>query len=252
MISTIETRQAQLECGYFQSGSGPEMIFILGSCRTLAFLNYLIRWNIGEGKNRFTIRRIDVCDTNWNSQGQVVDNVPILKAMETDERILSTLESASIFIHEHMGNYGMFNTDRGSESNVYQFGMNATTDISIPNFHDRFVLYMDFCDFHALTDDWAQKGERAIQEFVDLCVLTSFPEFGAYFKENWRTTRFFWRPNHTSAAFTLEIFRLMNERFLGLPLSEEFWAGARTEDQFAHPNTSMTQADIDAYKLTWR
>lgn len=252
MIDTINTRQAQLECGYFQSGSGPETIFILGSCRTLAFANYLIRWNNGEGKNRFTIRRIDPCDLHWNSQGQNVDVEPLLKAMETDERVLSTIRSASIFIHEHLHNYAMFNTDKEADKTIYQFGMNAATDISIPNFHDRFILYMDFCDFHALTDHWSQQGEKAVQEFIDLCALTSFPEFGEYFQKNWRTTRFFWRPNHTSAAFTLKIFELMNDKFLQLPLSEEFWAGARTEDQFSSPHTSVTQHDIDAYGLTWR
>lgn len=251
MIDTICTRQGQLQDGYFKCGSGPETIFVLGSCRTLAFLNYLNRWNTTEGNNRFTIYRIDVCDTNWNAQGQMIDNAPILAAMETDERILSVLRNATIFIHEHLGNYGMFNTSRDAEKNIYQFGMTAPIDISIPNWHDVFCLYNDFVEFNALTDDWAQKGEAAIQKVVDLCPLTSFPEMGDYIKDNWRNIRFFWRANHTSAAFTLKIFRLMNEKFLHLPLSDEFWAGAATEDMFRDPHTTVTQQDRDAYGITW-
>ncbi len=195
MISTVQTREAQLRDGYFQSGSGPEMIFILGSCRTLAFLNYLIRWNDGEGHNRFTIRRIDPCDCHWDISGNMVDVEPILENMKMDERVLSTLRNTFIFIHEHFGNYGMFNTSREADLNIYQFGMNAMTDISIPNWHDVFVLYQDFMDFNAMTDHWSRDGEAAIQRVIDLCALTSFPEMGDYIKENWRNIRFFWRSN---------------------------------------------------------
>jgi hypothetical protein len=96
-----------------------------------------------------------------------------------------------------------------------------------------------------------RKGEAAIQKLVDLCPLTSFPEMGDYIRDNWRTTRFFWRPNHTSAAFTLKIFRLMNEKILALPMSDEFWAGAATEDMFRDPHTAVAQQDRDAYNITW-
>lgn len=251
MVDTIMTRQAQLECGYFKSGSGSETVFILGSCRTLAFLNYLIRWNSGEGNNRFTIYRIDVCDTVWNAQGQMIDNVPILAAMETNERILSVLRNSTIFVHEFLHNFGMFNTDREAEKNIYQYGMTAINDISIPNWHDVFVLYNDFADFNAWTEDWVQKGEAAIQRVVDLCALTSFPEMGDYIRDNWRNIRFFYRPNHTSKEFTLKIFKLMNEKYLGLPLSQEFWDGASQEDQFKEPHTQVTDLDRAAYGLTW-
>jgi hypothetical protein len=62
MIDTNDTRDQQLSRGYFEIGSGPEQLLIVGSCRTVAFLNYVHRAN---SQNRFTIRRIDPCD--WPS-----------------------------------------------------------------------------------------------------------------------------------------------------------------------------------------
>lgn len=253
MISTLEAKEAQLKNGYYQSGSGPEQILILGSCRTLPYLSYLMRWN--EGKNQFTIRRIDPCD--WT-----VSNVDLV-SLENNECILSAIKSTDIFIHEHLENYGMFNTDHltmhefiikkvRATKNIYQFGMNAKVDIGVPNFHDRFVLFNDYPDCGLTTPpDYVERGEAAIEQFCKLCSLTSFSEMGYHFLNNWRTTRFFWRPNHVAAAFTLYIFRLMNDKFLDLALTDEFWAGAATEDLFKDPHTAVTQQDRDVYKLTW-
>lgn len=242
MISTIETKEAQLANGYYQSGTGPQQILILGSCRTIPYLSYLMRYN--EGKNQFTIRRIDPCD--WT-----VENVD-LTTLEKDGRILSVLKSCDIFIHEHLESYGMFNTATLSEKNIYQFGMNPEMDISIPNFHDHMVLENDYTAYGVpIPDDYVTRGGFEIEKFCNVCKRTSFPEMADYFLSNWRTTRFFWRPNHTSAAFTLYIFRLMNDKFLHLDLTDEFWAGAVTEDLFREPCTQVTERDRSAYSITW-
>lgn len=242
MISTIETKEAQLKNGFYQSGTGPQQILILGSCRTIPYLSYLMRYN--EGKNQFTIRRIDPCD--WT-----VENVD-LTTLEKDERILSVLKSADIFIHEHLESYGIFNTAALSEKHIYQFGMNPQTDISIPNFHDHFILEKDYESCGIKTpEDYVAKGEAEIEKFCNVCKRTSFPEMADHFRENWRTTRFFWRPNHTSNVFTLYIFRLMNDKFLHLDLTDEFWAGAATEDLFRDPHTEVTQRDREAYQIKW-
>lgn len=244
MIGTIESKQQQLANGYFQSGTGPEKILILGSCRTLAYLSYLIRWNETGGQNQFTIRRMDPCD--WT-----VSNVD-LGSLETDERILSAIRETDIFIHEHLESYGMFNTTSRIEKNIYRFGMNPKQGISIPNFHDRMVLEKDYEAFGVpLPENYVEAGEAALEKFGDVCRMSSFPEMADHFRENWRTTRFFWRPNHVSAAFTLYIFRCMNIRFLHLGLSDDFWAGAETEDLFKNPHTVPTQRDIEAYGLKW-
>lgn len=250
MITTIDIK-ARLR-DVFEIGSGDKNILILGSCRTVAYLNYLDRWNRSWMPAPFRIFAIEPNNYHWDEHGHTANIQEELTKLETSERILSILKSTAIFIHEHYANFQMFNTSRDSEKNIYQFGMNAPIDISIPNFHDRFVLFNDYADCGVVApDNYIGRGEEAISGFCEVCKLSSFPEMADYFRDNWRTTRFFWRPNHTSAAFTLYIFRLMNEKFLNLQLTNEFWAGAEQEDLFRNPNTQVTQRDIEGYKLLW-
>ena len=244
MITTIDTKREQLAHGYYQSGSGPQEILILGSCRTIPYLNYLVRWNNAEGNNQFTIRRIDPCD--W-----VVENIDV-NSFENDERILSVLKSSTIFIHEHLESYGMFNTSKHHSKSVYLFGMTAPVDISIPNWHDWFLLFNDYADCGVVAPiDYVKKGEQAVAEFCEICKLSSFPEMADHFANNWRTTRFFWSPNHVSSAFSLYIFRLMNDKFLHLPLVDEFWREAEKEDLFKNPHTEVTSRDREEYGIKW-
>lgn len=247
MISTIEAKEQQLANGYFQRGTGPTEIMIIGSCRTLPYLSYLIRWNETYGNNQFTIRRIDACD--W-----VVSGVDI-GGLEGDERILSVIKSCDIFIHEHLESYGMFNTSLECRKNIYQFGINPTLDISIPNFHDRFCLYNDYADCGVVAPhDYIQKGEEAIEQFCAICEKSSFPEFANHFRDNWRTTRFFYSPNHVSSAFTMYVFRQMDKKFLHLTMadSEGFLGFIGGEDLFRDPHTIVTPQDIKGYRLEWQ
>lgn len=244
MISTIESKAQQLANGFFQSGTGPEQILIIGSCRTLAFLSYLIRWNETVGGNRFTILRMDPCD--WAVSG--VD----VASLETDERILSVFRSTEIFIHEHLESYGMFNTSKQQSKSAYYFGVNPKIDILIPNFHDHFLLENDYASCGIPTpDDYVERGEAEIEKFCKVCEMSSFPEFANLFRIHWRSTRYFWRPNHTSAAFTMDIWALMNSKFLHLPIPNEMWRAMQEEDLFKNPHTEVTQRDREAYGLTW-
>jgi len=244
MISTIESKQQQLINGFYQTGTGKEQILLLGSCRTLPYLSYLKRWNDTNG-DRFTIRRIDACD--WT-----VENVNI-DSLETDERILKVIREADIFIHEHLESYGFVNTAKDAPKNIYQFGMKAATDVSIPNFHDVFLFEGDYTSCGIpVPDGYIPRGELEVERFCSVCEMSSFPEMASYFRDNWRKIRFFWRPNHISAAFSMYIFRRMNSRFLNLKLTDEFLETIKTEDLFKTPCTEVTQRDIDGYRLEWR
>jgi len=143
MISTIESKQQQLINGFYQTGTGPQQILILGSCRTLPYTSYLKRWNDTNG-DRFTIRRIDACD--WT-----VSNVDI-DSLENDQRILPVIRGTNIFIHEHLTSYGFVNTDKEAEKNIYQFKMYPAIDISIP------ISTMSFCS--RMTTDRADCNHR--------------------------------------------------------------------------------------------
>ena len=234
MIDTIQTKAQQLTRGYFQSGTGEKEILIIGSCRTVPILNYLVNGNDGS----LTIRRIDPCD--WAFDGYD------LTTIETDQRVLDVIESCDIFIHEYLINYGMFNTANYGKS-IYQYGMKAPVNISIPNFNDHLILENDYVAYGAaIPDDYIEKGEAEIEKFCSHCDISSFPEFTQVFRDTWRSIRYFWRPNHVSAAFTKAIFKLMNEKFLHLPIGD-----VTDEDLFKEPHTSVTQRDREGYKLLW-
>jgi hypothetical protein len=247
MRSTLECKQAQLANGYWETGSGPLQVFILGSCRTLAYVNYLERYNLLH--NTMTIRRIDPCDWNWDLDGQPVDGQAMIDRCETDERVLAMLRKTQVFIHEYYRYFGMFNTDRAQPKHIYDFGLTPEVDVCIPNFHDRWVLGQEQVNVGLVPSK--EYGLSALDKFYEICARTSFPEFAEQLKNSWTCWRYFWTGNHVSRHFTLGIFRLMNEKFLHLPLDKQFWDGAEQEDQFCYPCTPVTQWDVDAYGLRW-
>lgn len=267
MISTLETKRSQLANGFYQTGSGPETLLIVGSCRCQAYLNYLHRWNRDNG-NRFTIARIDPTDFWYNERDELMDRSAFETAMiarETDQRILDLLRSASIFVHEWYSYYGLFNTAKDASKNVYQFGLNPQMDVCLPNFHDRFILFTELLKFDAhlqarfradgltreIINDLTSMGLANLDKFYDICHLSSFPEMAEHVSQNWRSRRFFWTGNHVSCYFTWYLFWQLNKRFLHLSLSDSFCREASAEDQFKNPHTPMTQADVDAYGLAW-
>lgn len=264
MIETITAKREQLRNGYFQSGTGPTTILILGSCRTIFYVNYLVRWNEMSG-NKLTILRIDPFDWHWNERNEMVDFEAAIQRCEHDARILDALRRTEIFLHEHFAYYGMFNTSTKQEKNIYRFGLNPRVNICIPNWHDRYVLFQDQvtgdADIRAGSNNGALSpavvstmrfnGLRSLDKFYDICRLSSFPEMADHFKANWTKTRFFTTPNHVNRNFSLYLFRQMNDRFLNLPLTDEFWASAHEVNLFSTPYTAVTQYDVDAYGLDW-
>jgi len=243
MITTNDTKQQQLQKGYYETGTGRKQILILGSCRTVPYLTYLRRWN-DHNNDQFTIRRIDPCD--W-----AVDGIAI-NSLETDERILSVLRSCDYFIHEYLINYGMFNTDKTADKNIYQFGIKDPIDTSFPNWNDHMILEKDYEAYGSTApDNYQEIGEAQVEKFCSHAELSSFPEFADYFRDKWREIRFFWRPNHVSTAFTMYVFRRLNSKFLNLTLSEDFINTCALEDLFKDPHTNVTQRDRDGYHLLW-
>jgi hypothetical protein len=250
MITTIDIKQKLRDV--FEIGNGSTNILVLGSCRCVPYINYLDRYNRTNGEP-FKLFAIEPNNYHWNEHEQEVSLDEELTKLETSERILGIIQEADIFIHEHYSHFQIFNTAKDAPKNIYQFGMFANMDIAIPNFHDHFILENDYaaCGLSA-PDNYIEHGEAEIEKFCAVCRLSSFPEMADYFRDNWRSIRFFYRPNHVSAVFTMYIFRRMNSRFLNLTLSEEFWNGAKQEDLFRDPHTGVTERDIKGYRLQWR
>lgn len=243
-----------------------EVILIVGSCRCVPYLNYIARFS-EMNDHPFRIHFIEPWDNHWNAAGEMVDFEAALLALEQDERVLSVLKETTIYIHEHYECAGMFNSSRQSPKNIYQFGMAPRVECSIPNFHDHFVLCTEQAQFDQRTrenirsnggvpsrqtlSEMKDYGMLSLERFYGACAKSDFPEFAEYFKDNWRRMRLFWMGNHVSRFFTLEMFQMMNDKFLHFPLNEAFWGGASQEDLFENPHVPMTQYDVSMYGLSW-
>lgn len=236
-----------------------EVILILGSCRVVPYLNYLDHCNLVSG-DRFKIYCIDPINYQVDAGGNKLDTAGLLKALETDEHFLSILRSVTVFIHEGLSSFGILNTLKEAEMNIYQFGMSPKHDINIPNFHDVFILFNDFAAIAPqwrgeLTTDQQEQvfllGEGHIDRFCAICEKSSFPEFARFFRETYLERRLFHSFNHVSNGFTLEIFRLMNEKFLRLELDGNFWSQIGTQDIYANVSTQLNEYDRKWRAFKW-
>jgi len=262
----IKARQAVL----FTVGSQTpqKRILIVAACRGIPYLNYLHRYNESAGRP-FSITYINPNDYSFDIYGRPQDCLAKIETLETEAHLLRTISEADIFIHEHHENFGMFNTLKTAEKNIWQFGVRPdVVEICVPNFHNHFILSSDilkYCATDEVRADFKARGrlmlvdehflqatsEHHIRRFIKNCDLSSFPGFGCWFRQNWRVVRPFWTFNHVSAAFTLELFRRMNDQFLNLELDEKFWNAARSEDLFTYPRTPYTQLDESLLGVRW-
>lgn len=268
MIGTLNIKPQQLSFGSYKTGTGPEVVLVMGSCRSIPYLNYFHRIN---PDNRFTVHYIDPFNWCWDANENRVDYQKAIESMEQHPDLLNTLKSVRWFIHEHYQNFGMFNTERSHLKNIYQFGLRPELDISVPNFHDVFILFQDFITFdqelkaearkdmessgvlsYGLQDKLVQRGMSNLTKFYNNCALTDFPELAGVFASNWQLIRYFWSFNHVSNRYTMEVFRMMNEKFMHLNLPEDFWRWAMANDMFASgPCTPLTKYDIANWGILW-
>lgn len=232
MINTIQTKEQQLLNGYYQIGTGNEVILILGSCRAVPYITYL---NDLNKSNRFTICFIDPMNFCWDMQGNRVNYEYKLKEQESNQYLLDMLTKVDIFIHEHYVNSEMFNVSKFSQKNIFNYGLNPKIDIELPNFNDIFILTREIVSFDMAIrkmaiQDYNVTGklsnetiieidkirQKNLNKFYDICSKTSFPEFAEVFASQYKDVRYFWTFNHVSKLYTQTLFRMMNEKYLKL------------------------------------
>lgn len=267
MFNTVDVKSQWKEvfrCGNLDNPS--DIILILGSCRVVPYINYLHHANQFCG-NRFKIYAIDPVNLQVDTAGNMLDTRGLLKALETDEHFLAILRSVTIFIHEGLSSFGILNTVKPEPGDtwekpvwIYDF-MAPRVDVNIGNFHDCFLMFKDFAQFDPtlrgeLTEEQQskvfQEGEAHLDRFCRICEVSSFPDFGIWFRENWLTTRLFHSFNHVSSAFTKKLFEMMNEKFLRLDLPPEFWASPEFQfDLYANASTPLCAYDLKWRPFTW-
>jgi hypothetical protein len=179
---------------------------------------------------------------------------------ESNKTLLETLSKTSIFIHEFYGNAEMFNCDKEAEKNIYQFGLSPKQDICLPNYNDIFILTREIVAFdldirkmaiqdynvnghlsHATITAIDNAKEKNLQRFYDICSKTDFPEFAEIFKNEYKLIRFAHTFNHVSKVFNQKIFRLMNDKYLKLDLSNYKISEV---DLFANNYTELSEYDL--------
>lgn len=270
MVNTINTKKEQLRNGFFSIGTGSEIILIMGSCRSVPYMNYFAAFN-DENDNRFTINFIDPFYNNWNEKDERVNYEEALNNCENNERLLEMLSSVDIFVHEYYNNAGLFNCDKNAPKNIYQFGLHPKVDICIPNYNDIFVLFGDIVTFDvemrkkAMQDynttgklseevqhEIFQLSQSNLNKFYGICLKSDFPEMKEYFQMNMKEKRMFWTYNHVSKEFTYFIFVRLLKRFLDVDLSEQFIRQIyQMPDMFANNYTYLTQFDLKWYGFNW-
>jgi hypothetical protein len=267
MITTCDLQRDLAKVFRVGNPSSKEVILILGSCRIVAYVNYLDIWNRTIGNNRFLIYALDPFNYNWDSRGNRLNLEEIICKLESNANLLSILASTKIFIHEYFSHFGMFNVDKNLPKHIYQFGMNPAMDITLPNFHDVFILFNDHVKFPPFKEKAAvlkgnldsntqeeitEKSRDNIHRFLNVCSKTDFPNMADYFMSHWQKERMFWTFNHVSRNFTLPLWRFLNEQFLNLPETDQFKRDCEGIDICANPFTPICQYDVQHYGIQWK
>lgn len=270
MINTLSIKIQQNQKGFFTTGSGPEVVLIQGSCRVAPYLQYLDVWNRTVGNNRFTIHSLDPFNLSFDPiTDALVDRDGAIEKMEKHEGLLQMLSTVGGFIHEHYESFGMFNTSKEHGKSIYDFGMNPKIDMTVPNFHDVFVLASDFYtfdkEFRSAADDsyraygkliptlQAYVRDRAYEnlaKFYEVCKKSDFPEMAIIMQSTMKSLRYFWSFNHVSKWFTLPIFDSIIKR-LSMDTPEEFCAEIEKEDMFSTVFTPLTDVDREVFGFNW-
>lgn len=270
MFNTVNTKRAQLERGYFKIGTGKTNILIIGSCRSVPYINYLYKWNTENG-DVYSISFIDPFNWNYDLNDNRTDFEKVITLLEKDERILALLNSTDVCVHEYYRNFGMFNFDKTCEKNIYQFGFTPIIDVCIPSFNDIFILAGDIVtfdteirkkaiqDFNVTGQLSAQTqkeifdlSQRNINKFYEVCRKSDIPEMEEYFKDNLQRKRLFWSYNHISTAFSWFIFACLCKRYLSISLENIFLQQIYAmPDMFANNYTHLTEYDVAFYGFDW-
>ena len=94
MINTINTKQEQLKNGYFSIGTGKEVILIIGSCRSVPYMNYFSAFN-DENDNRFTVCFIDPFNWNFDLHDNRTNFEEVIDDLKNNDALISPLKNKS-------------------------------------------------------------------------------------------------------------------------------------------------------------
>lgn len=264
--NTVSTQLEQLRHGFTRIGTGPRVVLIQGSCRSVPYLNFMQSMNL---ENKLSIYFIDPFYFNYNTEGKMADLGAALAYWGAQKEIRDLVASTEWYVHEYYESYGMFNSSPDHPQNIYKAGMKPKVDLTIPNYHNYFILFQDLVTFHdklgpaareeltrqpklsvELQAQIKERGLEDVEKFCGICDKSSFPEFGLLFRADWMHTRYFYTCNHVSSSFTATIFGLICQR-LEIPYTQadiDQWKSDRSYSSHVVP---LTEYDLINYGITW-
>ena len=250
---------------FFSCGTGKETILIQGSCRMIAYANYLDYWN--SFNNRFTIYVIIPYS---------FVNKETINKLETNEEFLKIIKNTNIYLTEFIGfekpqlpvatkiaDLGILNVSQQMTKNIYQFGLNPEIHAILPSWDNHFVMVNDILQFNKelkhrytegedITNDLSQIIKQHFDTFHINTLKTDIPEFSEYFEKNFTLKRMYWTMNHNTKNFTLPVFRMLNDKFLKLPFTEAMIEKIKEKDHLEGNMTKLHKIDYQLYNYQWK
>ncbi len=263
MITTNLIEAFTKDNRFYSSGTGNETILIQGSCRVMAYANYLNEWNKSHNRSKIYVILPYMFGTKEN-----------INNLENNPEFLQIIKDTKIYISEYIGfekpsfpmlpkaaNLGILNYSQQMTKNIYQYGMNPELDIVLPSWDDHFVLWNDILAFNsdlrertgkAVNDEIYQITLSHYFKFYENTAKTSLPEFADYFRDNFKKVRMCWTMNHNTKNFTLPLFDMLNNKYLQLDFSSKFWNEISKHDHLQGNITELTKFDIEYYNYKWK
>jgi len=249
---------------FYSCGTGNETLLIQGSCRVLAYANYLNMWN--QLYNRF---KIYIVMPYTFKDKETINN------LETNAEFLDIIKNTKVYISEYIGlerpklpvttkisDLGILNVSQLMSKNIYQFGLNPEIDIILPSWDNHFVMVNDIFAFDKEIKQRYDSGENITPElstiidnhfinFYQNTIKSDLPEFMDYFNYMFTLKRLYWTMNHNTKHFTLEVFRMLNEKFLKLPFNSLLNIKIASKDHLEGNTTKLHKIDYELFSYQW-
>lgn len=265
MITTNLISDFSKDNRFFSCGTGKETVLIQGSCRILAYANYINYWN--QTHDRFKIYVI---------MPYTFINKENINNLETNPEFLDIVKNTKIYITEYIGfekpqlpiaskiaDLGILNVSQQMTKNIYQFGLNPDQHIIIPSWDNHFVMVNDILQFNKemkarydakedITEKLHEIIEKHFDTFYSNTSKTDLPEFAEYFEETFQFKRLYWTMNHNTKNFTLPLFRMLNDKFLHLDFNDAMYNKIAEKDHLEGNKTQLHRIDYALYNYRWQ
>lgn len=225
-------------------------VLIVGSCRALPYLNYLLAYNRAAKRNVFYTGYINPADLRTTTDHKPQDPLQAAERLLATPSVKKFLSGVEVLLCEHVENYGVLNTCERSVGVRAHLHAHTKT-FMIPNWNAMGVLRDDILALGGNPEHQREVAKASLEKFYRHCALSTFPEMAIAFDAAWKDERWFWTHNHIARPFTEFIFSqwLLKMGLDQLPSDALAWT--RSFDLFATPCTQVCQQDVDVLGLRW-